>query len=649
MHGEEGVEKKPWIDGRAFRPGGDRPGRLAGPLVFLSAFTLFSFEFYAASALLPVFGGSSHVWTTCMVWYLALVWLGYTASWHLTSGRILVLATIAVLGLILLLRVPLPTLMGLGDVPDLVLALTLHGGVVFFLLSCITPAVQRRVEQEGGETAYHLVAWSNAGSLAAVVGFPFFVQDLLDVDGQRRLLAGLAALVFVGLVVLLSGGEGSRFQRPAGHCRVRWILLSAGATGWMLAITQFVSTEVTAHPLLWAVTLALLLGAYVLAFQTRWKVSLLWIVLPTLVAGGAAFAYRQTSLSAVGVLAHLALLWVGCLVANRALADDVRAQAADSYWFYVSIGLGGALGGIALSLAPVTLGDWFPFSELDYLLALWILSLGLLWSSPVPVRILLTVGLVGLAILRAALDDSELVFAERNFYGLNRVTETATHRFLASGVTVHGVLNLREPDVPLAYYHHNSPAGEILSAGPYPRVLSIGLGAGALLTYLRPGDHWTVIELDPAVLHIAQTYFPHAPAAGDQVTYRQGDGRRVLASLEDRFDLIIVDAFSSDSIPTHLLTREAMALYRDHLNPDGEILFHLSSRYVDLVQVFRHHAEWLGVPVQARQGPPDSDIGVLPSTWVLVGPVREGWIRLEGKPQVAWTDQRCPILPLLRP
>jgi hypothetical protein len=349
------------------------------------------------------------------------------------------------------------------------------------------------------------------------------------------------------------------------------------------------------------------------------------------------------------VVAHLALLWTGCLLANRALARSVLTRRDSPYWFYVSIGLGGALGGLVMSLAPVGLGDWFPFSEFDYLVALWFVTLGLLWTRPPFTRIAVTAGLAGLLALRTTLDPEEVVYAERSFYGLNRVTQTNTHRFLYSGVTFHGVLDLQQPELPLAYYHHDSPAGEILQTGSYTNVLSIGLGIGALLSYMRPGDQWTVIELDPAVLHIAQHYFPYVQAAGNQVTCLQGDGRRVLASLHEQFDLIIVDAFSSDSIPTHLLTREAIQLYLAHLTEHGELLFHLSSRHVDLAPVFRSHAAWFNRPIQAKIGEASAAFGTFPSTWVLVGSPRLNWTRLEGHPQTPWTDQHIPLLPLLLP
>ena len=620
---------------------------LAASLVFLSAFTLFSLEFYAAASLLPVYGGSSHVWTACMVWYLFVVWAGYLASRWITPSRSLLLLGIGLAGVMFMQVAGFPRDYGPGDIVNLWLNLTVHAGVPFFLLSCTTPVLQRWIESNRGTHAYYLFAFSNGGSLVAVLGFPFVVQGALTIDGQRTTLGAFAAAVFLG--VYLFGRRTGVAQGRAGPGRMqwRWILLNAGSTAWMLAVTQFVSSEVTSHPLLWAVTLALYLAAFVVAFRRRGAGSAAGIVVPAGVAAVCLVAAHSTGQSGIALAAHLALLWTGCLLANRMLARTADRDPSSSYWFYASVGLGGVLGGLVMTFVPVGLGDFVPYSEFDYLVAGWLLAMGLLWQRPMTTRAAVTVGLAALLAARVVLQPETTIHAERNFHGLSRVTETETHRFLYSGVTFHGVLDRARPGVPLAYYHHASPAGEILLEGGATNVLSIGLGVGALLTYVKGDERWTVIELDPAVIRIAGKYFPHVNHAGDRVTILEGDGRRVLRGLDERYDLIIVDAFSSDSIPTHLLTEEAMALYFDHLAPDGELLFHLSSRYVNLAPVFRGHAATFGRQAWGKAGGAGRDLGAFPSTWFLVGRERVGWTRLAGRDVVPWTDQRAPLLPLM--
>ena len=620
---------------------------LAGPLVFLSAFTLFSLEFYAAASLLPAYGGSSHVWTACMVWYLFVVWAGYLGSRWISPSRIPPLLCAGLAGVVVMHTAGFPRDYGIGDLADLWLNLTVHFGVPFFLLSCTTPVLQRWYETDRRARAYHLFAFSNGGSLAAVVGFPVLLQGALDLHGQRMALAVLVLAVLVGMFFLGRRTGADHGRVPPGAMQWRWIFLNAGSTAWMLAVTRFVSSEVMAHPLLWAVTLALYLAAFVIAFRRQGPGSVAWAVVPAMAAAACLAVHYRTGQSGVALAAHLALLWTGCLLANRLLAKSAGEDSSSSYWFYASIGLGGILGGLAMTFLPVGLGDFFPYSEFDYLVAGWMLAMGLLWRRPLVTRVAVTFGLAALLGARVVLQPETTVHAERNFYGLSRVTDTDTHRFLYSGVTFHGVLDRARPHVPLAYYHHDSPAGEILLEGGATNVLSIGLGVGALLSYVEPDQHWTVIELDPAVIRIATEYFPHVKDAGDRVRILEGDGRRVLRGLDGRYDLIIVDAFSSDSIPTHLLTEEAMALYLEHLTPRGELLFHLSSRYVDLAPVFRAHARSFHRPVWGKVGDAGRDLGAFPSTWFLVGRERQGWTRLAGPDELPWKDQRSPMLPLL--
>ena len=623
--------------------------RLAQGTVLISACTLFSLEFYLAQSLLPAYGGSSQVWTTCMVWFLSLLWAGYLVSRHLapTFATLAGLVVAGGVGVIATWSAPFPWVTAMSPPLSVAMNLTLHAGIPFFLLSCTTPMVQGWVESSRRGQPYRLVAFSNAGSLLAVILFPAAVQTFVGLSGQRWLLTLLFGVVMAALCRLAASFGPVTLPDPGrSRMRLEWILLSGGSVAWMLAVNQFLSSEISSHPLVWAATLCLYLATYIAAFAAPAGHRRSWWVVPTALLGVCVAAYAAHGGAAWALGAHAALLWLGCMAAHRRLADQARRAESSSHAFYASIGLGGIVGSLMMAALPWGIGDLFAFSELDYAVAGWLLLLGLLWQRPRFTRIGASLAILALLGARLHLLPESVTYAERSFYGLNRVMETETHRYLFSGVTFHGVSDKANPETPLAYYHIDSPAGEILRAGDYRHVLSIGLGVGALLAYAEPGSHWTVIELDPSVIDIAKEYFPHVRAAGDRVEILRGDGRRVLESQTETYDLIVVDAFSGDSIPTHLLTREAIALYESRLTPGGEMLFHLSSRYIDLRPVFAAHQEGLSRSVQAKTGFAGG-YGAFPSQWILVGRPRPDWVPQADTQKVYWTDQRAPLLPLL--
>ena len=218
-----------------------------------------------------------------------------------------------------------------------------------------------------------------------------------------------------------------------------------------------------------------------------------------------------------------------------------------------------------------------------------------------------TLGVLGLQLLIGELQSrSSLRWAGRSFYGALRVADDASApdldvRVLFHGSTVHGqeALPPADPGTPLGYYGVGSGAGRALHALqatlPRLRVGIVGLGIGVLAAYCRPGDDYTFYELDPLVISVAQTQFHFLQRCPGQ-TVVPGDARLSLAADSPRgFDLLLLDAFASDAIPIHLLTREAFALYLRHLAPGGQLLVHVSNRFVELSPVLAGHAAALGL------------------------------------------------------
>ncbi|MGE4181746.1 MAG: fused MFS/spermidine synthase [Limisphaerales bacterium] len=270
---------------------------------------------------------------------------------------------------------------------------------------------------------------------------------------------------------------------------------------------------------------------------------------------------------------------------------------------------------------------------------------------------------------------SSTVFAERNFFGITRVTRNPVARShqIVHGNTIHG-RQFQDPErrsEPLAYYHRHGPLGSVFEAfrsshavragseTEPARVGVIGLGAGSMAAYARPGERWTFFEIDPAVIRVARdprwfTFLDDAKA--DSLEVVEGDARLRLREQPDAaFDLLVLDAFSSDAIPVHLLTREALQLYLLKLRPGGWLLAHISNRYLNLEPVFDSLARDAGIVCRsADDSNEDPALGKEPSHWILLaraerdlGPLarRIQWIPAEGGKGLApWTDRRAGIL-----
>ncbi len=409
------------------------------------------------------------------------------------------------------------------------------------------------------------------------------------------------------------------------------------------------------------------------------------------------------------VAADLAVLTVAGLVCLGRVAKD-RPTPGRLAEFYFWIALGGAMGGVFNTLvAPVLFTD-----PLEYPLALALLAFvvasgkregedGFRWSDlglgllpgllvfglsgigrgmgidPIwlligaggltlalagrPVRFGLAVGGLVLVGFANPAVEGEVIYRDRTFFGIHRVYADGDTRWLAHGTTIHGGQRLSAPEVPLTYYHPRGPAGSLFAwmegreMGSVVHVGVVGLGTGSLMAYSRHGELWTLYELDPEVAAIAEderlfTFLSAAPAAYRIVL---GDARLSLGeSLAPRFDLLIVDAFSSDAIPVHLLTIEAVQLYLSKLRPGGIVAFHISNRYADFTGVMGDLGHALELEAwEARDEFGDQEGGAYPSHWAVLapGPVTlpdARWRRAEPSGRRPWTDSHSSLLPVLR-
>jgi hypothetical protein len=413
-----------------------------------------------------------------------------------------------------------------------------------------------------------------------------------------------------------------------------WVVLAATASMLLLAVTNQITRNIAAVPLLWIAPLAVYLLTFILTFDgSRWYRR--GLVIPL---AGAALVAMALPLQAFG-LAHELVTEIGVFLVGQFLAclfahgELARLKPAPQYLtvFYLMVSLGGATGSALVGIvAPLVLPAYFELPA-----GLVLCALLMYWQvRPEPVArraiaIAVTLATVFCATMNVQSFFADTVLATRNFYGVLRVQEQTggaeeRHRTLTDGTTVHGMQFVNTPmsKRPTAYFTPTSGIGRLLASlsGDSPvRVGIVGLGAGTLAAYGRPGDTYRFYEINPDVVVVANEQFTFLDDSAAAIETALGDARLTLErEAPQRFDVLAIDAFSSDAIPVHLITFEAVALYRRHMRPGGVIAFHVSNRFLDLVPVVEAlgNAHGLyGVSIFDAAG---TTPGARPSNWVLL-------------------------------
>jgi SAM-dependent methyltransferase len=571
----------------------------------------------------------------------------------------------------------------------LLAALVTAIGLPFFVLSATVPVIQRWLSVSGRPergAPYALYAASNAGALAALLGYPFIIEPLLALDMQVRLWQVCYALFAAGHLLLFPAADIPAARPAAGSGApvslarlLSWAALSAGPCAAMLAATQFLASDMAAVPLLWIVPLGIYLGTFVLNFRSRSGPAGFgtWELIAAPAAGLALMASLGGLDAAAGFLGfflNMAALFVIAMICHRSLAADKPAETGAASAYYLAVSAGGFLAGILMGILVPYLGrgigwtglDWFIAGSLS-LAALVIRDRELWRSRNIPRRALLAGG--ALLVFTGAViahGGRKTGFTLRNFYGISRVEDRDGMRVLMHGNTQHGLqyLDAARAGEPTLYYHRGSPVGDVFRLfGAGMRSAGVlGLGAGTLAAYGVKGMRMTFYELDPDVAAIAQGRFTFLSGSGAQIQIVTGDARLALEKAEGvTHDLIVLDAYNSGAIPTHLLTREAFELYFRRLAPGGIILCHISNRYLDLKPVLAAAARTLGVHAAVRiEGASAGGGGEQRTQWaafsrdgekIVLLEARSGWrdIAVFNSRWVRpWTDRYASLLPLIR-
>lgn len=639
--------------------------------IFLSAFLLFQVQPLLSKFILPWFGGTPAVWTAAMLFFQLVLFGGYLyahllSNWCTANQRLaihLTLLTLAAMNVAWSQLTPPLWLRPEGNAGEnpllqVMLLLGVTVGFPYFALSATGPLLQRWFHDAlPGNSPYRLFALSNLGSLIALVSYPFFFEVYWGV-GTQAFLWSLAYIVFVlgcGYCAYRTwqlarssrpvrktpaeqkvGPTSPPAATPSLYPRIAyWLALSTLASVMFLAVTNEVCQNVASVPLLWVVPLSLYLLSFIVAFdQPRWYSRFgysagVLVLLALVTYYDPAFEQLDMVLNALLGLTgdqELALenVWwlkAGCyflalfLIATLCHGELARSRphAEQLTAFYLTMSLGGALGGLFVNLAAPQLFRTFWELPLGMTLTLGAAA-ALAWvavrQQALVVRASVGVVAAGLGLLSIAgllAEEFEAPnpayqteFENRNFYGIVSVM----HRDIAgpdenytffSGNIQHGK-QLADPAqrrTPLTYYGEGSGCEAAIQyvqqRQPSARIGVVGLGVGTIATYARAKDSIRLYEINPEVIRIAEDtrwfhFLSDCPCKPEVVL---GDARMQLEKeLRDhgsqQFDVLVVDAFSGDSVPTHLLTREAFAVYLQHLKPDGLLVLHITNTHLDL-------------------------------------------------------------------
>jgi len=747
--------------------------------VFLGAFLLFQVQPLIGKFILPWFGGSPGVWTTCLLFFQTVLLLGYAYA-HVSSTRLrphqqawthLILLALA---LAMLPIVPSDAWKPQGSenpISAILLLLTVTLGLPYFVLSATGPLLQHWFSRTHPDRSpYRLYALSNVGSLLALLSYPFYFENAFS----RRTQALVWSVGLVGFALICGrcawlarsagakptdGGqsEAAPDTPPTSADRTLWIALPAIASVLLIATTNQLSQDIAVIPFLWVLPLALYLLSFILCFDhPRWYQRgpfAAALIVGTAVVCHLLFVETSASLN-LQVAGYAGTLFVACMIAHGEL---YRLKPAPRHLtsFYLMIAAGGALGGFLVAVVAPALFD--RFAELQ--IGLWALSytlgmivlkdssrslvlgmaLGLLvalvvipslgvplnddWGKmltgyreaantiyrpywkwillglavgayclcPAPGRsfrdrtwrphqagfvMLLSLALGMVLVVQIHRAAGTALIATRNFYGTLKVYEeyadnpNGHHYKLVHGVITHG-LQFREPSQaswPTTYYGETSGVGLAIKHLQQPagqrHIGLVGLGTGSLATYSREGDRLRIYEINPDVERIARSHFTFLADTPAKVELVLGDARLTMeheraAGSPQAFDLLVLDAFSSDAIPVHLLTKEAFELYLYHLRKNGVIAIHVSNRYLDLQPVVEKLAQHFSLKVITLSDDDSESWWIYGTKWMLLAPekavleidelyeiMRAPSLQAEHLP--LWTDDRASLFPILR-
>lgn len=706
-------------------------------ITFLAAFLLFQIELIISKTLLPNFGGSYLVWGACVVFFQAVLFLGYLFAYVILKKIGIKTFKLYYLALFLmpLLFFPgrnIPEIGLINSSIPLVLNVFWHLirtiGPVFFVLSTAAVILQAWLADSDlpqKTNPYTLYALSNLGSFAALLSYPFLFELFLDLNAQFLLwriiyflLLGLIIYAVFSIKIIRENKIGRiwNIEAVAWTDCLRWFLFSAAGVIMFLSVTNIITYEIAPIPLLWVAPLCIYLLSFVLSFKQRpWVPP--WIENKFYLTFGWSLAlFFIATMRVLPFILELLLICVFlfhiCMFCQLNLNKFKPVDPDNLPLFYLIIALGGFIGGVLTTwVMPLV-----SISVFEYLVGLAVVALALaigsnrqrlgitgiffvsyicvmlmFWPVFFPrynlfgIIILLIVfkicyayliknprafltSILAVLIIAPFVDSiwahSKYIYEHRNYYGIYKVYQGNGKYVLMNGTTIHGIqFRGKDEALPRSYYHKLTPVGELLDSPKisFKNIGLVGLGTGSLAAYGKAGQNIDYFEIDPDAYFIAQNLFTYLKNAKGKFNYIFGDARIKIKETESkRYDILIIDAFSGDSIPVHLLTTEAINEYRKHLKDAGIILFHISNRYLDFVPVLFSNANYLNAYGCFKDNKADDKVGLFASSWFalswdikafkkLSGEFK--WVQYDpglGRLNRPWTDKYSNMLSILR-
>lgn len=677
---------------------------LFGTTIFVGAFLLFQVQPLIGKYILPWFGGSPAVWTTCMLFFQVALLAGYAYA-HASvkflppRGQMILHLVLLIAALVSLPVIPsqrwAPTASS-NPIPLILAMLAVSVGLPYIILAATGPLLQAWYGRVWpGASPYRLYALSNVASLLALVSYPFLIEPNFTRNSQASIWG--AVLIVFSLACAVTAIVSSRFQQVASSSSppksqvgpkngkfviAMWILLPAFASALFLAVTNRICQDIAVIPLLWVLPLAIYLLSFIISFDSpRWYIRWIWIPLMALSLTMLCWGMFRTPdevsiISQIGI--HCAALFTCCMICHGELYR-LRPGSQHLTTYYLLIAAGGALGGIAVGIiSPLIFNDFYEF------------HIALFGIATLTLVILIYYGMMQQVIVAALVSSALVLFGlilgvnafsyeegssqgvrYRNFYGVLTVFDMLAQRplehfrKLEHGTITHGV-QFQHPALknrPTAYYGPESGVGLALqysrSNGPL-HVGAVGLGIGTVLAYGQEGDEFRAYEINPTVDKLSQEQFTFRQDCKAKVEVVLGDARLSLQQepSPQQFDVLVLDAFSGDAIPVHLLTKECFDIYLKHLKPGGVIAVHITNQHVDLGPVMLRVAEHFDLKIAHIVSPPFDPARIYLARWVLFSsnqawiesePIRSASspIRVQNQSVRLWTDDDANLFHVL--
>ena len=637
--------------------------------IFTSAFLLFLIQPIIARYILPWYGGSTAVWSVCMMFFQFTLLAGYAyahfLNLHLSPRQQACVHSILVLIAVMLLPI-VPEQPGdiVQPVMSILVLLGISVGLPYFLVSASAPLLQSWFHiSHPASSAYRLYALSNTGSILALLCYPFLIEPHSSLHSQSNYWS-LGFITYALLMLYcarkvwdhdfdkqLKRTENTGAQEKVDKTtRVLWLLLPACASLLLLATTNQLCQDLSVVPFLWLMPLALYLLSFIVCFHSEQGYERrLW--LPIFIASAVLGIYASFLSSKSNIFFQVAtyssVLFSACMLCHGEMVK-IKPVAEKLTSFYLHIATGGALGGLFVTLIAPLIFDGYWELQLGWCITFIVGGFCMFRKNAEPPAgtlkwaagtwALVSVAFIALLVFHIHSWKENVIEVTRDFYGILKIREyppkpghPVRERSLTHGSILHGsqiVNNEQSRKIPTTYFSKYSGIG--LGIDGYPRdnqqgihIGIIGMGVGTIAALCEKGDKIRFYELNPGVVEIAKNHFSFLEDTGASWQVVIGDARVSLENeLENsqfqQFDILVVDAFSSDAIPVHLLTREAFDVYNQHLKTDGILALHITNRHLDLRPVIQAAARQYQLEMIEVNSPTNDRLLMNRARWMLL-------------------------------